>query len=514
MLYMGQQTLKYGKIKSENDFRSFVKQFSVLSILKCTYEISKEVYIKGFSIDSLKRHIIEKDVKNGNIIEQDIIIQPWQFADLIYKSIMYSNDYKGVPNLEESIFFHVLAETNEYVSFKTEELFKNFKSAFDISLFTYGFAGEQFKYQNRFNFFQSLIRELYIIFSLTKKYSSVIKPEEIVRQELGVDWKDLVLVLFVIFIDSFNHQEINKAINCLTFGSNKDKSEIFKKVTEYYSADYYYIRNNNTLGRQIFNVKPFIKTQKQGLLSASVFFNQFILEHAVFWIIRNHFLNKLKKQRQTFSNEFGHLFEYYLEELFVTYKVNYTKIPEGKEKRADWHLTIGKYNILIEQKSAILPISIKQQLTDFKTYKKEVNKIIHKALQQLDRTEKDLKIDKPIKIILCYDNYINAKILPHIFEENNCQVYNDGRYFVANVMEIEMFIEISSKNYSLFETIVKDMLRRNNRTNNETLSLLKIMKEKKYNVNSYWTSPIFDEYKNIFEEFIDENDIFKDKYRE
>lgn len=49
---------------------------------------------------------------------------------------------------------------------------------------------------------------------------------------------------------------------------------------------------------------------------------------------------------------------------------------------------IGHYDILIEQKSAVLPINIKQQLTDFNTYKKEVHKIIYKALQQLDTTEK------------------------------------------------------------------------------------------------------------------------------
>ena len=78
-------------------------------------------------------------------------------------------------------------------------------------------------------------------------------------------------------------------------------------------------------------------------------------------------------------------------------------------------------------------------------------------------------------------------------------------------MEIEMFIELASKNCSLFETVVKDMLGQNNRSNNETLSLLKIMKENKYNINSYWTSSIFDEYKNIFKEFFDNTDIFKDK---
>lgn len=506
---MSQQHLKFGIITSENDFCSFVKQFSSLGIIKSTYNLSKEVYFSGCSIESLQRHVTEKDARNGQVLEQDVLIQPWQFADLIYKSVVYSNDYKGVIDLKDNMFLLALVETNEYISFVTSNLIKELHSGFDISLFMYGFGGEQFKYETQFIFFQNLIRELYIIFTISKKYKSLINPEEIVKQEIGVEWKDLVLVLFGIFIDSLFHQDINEAVRYLAFDPGKNKEEIFKKVTDYYSADYDAIRKSN-LGRQIFYVKPYIKTQRNGLLSASVYFNQFIVEHSVFWIIRNYYLNKPKNERQTFTDEFGRLFEHYLEELFISYKVNYEKVPEEKEKRADWRLKIGNYDILIEQKSAVIPINIKQQLTDFKAYKKEVHKTIHKALTQLETTEKDLNIDKPIKIILCYDNYIDANILPHVFEED-CPVVNDGRYFVANIMEIEMFTELASTNFSLFESVVKDMLRRNTKDNGEGLSLLKIMRDNGYNKDSYWTSPIFDEYKNLLKDIKDRHKLFEDK---
>lgn len=506
---MSQQHLRFGIITSENDFCSFVKQFSSLGIIKSTYNLSKEVYFSGCSIESLQRHVTEKDARNGQVLEQDVLIQPWQFADLIYKSVVYSNDYKGVIDLKDNMFLLALVETNEYISFVTSNLIKELHSGFDISLFMYGFGGEQFKYETQFIFFQNLIRELYIIFTISKKYKSLINPEEIVKQEIGVEWKDLVLVLLGIFIDYLFHQDINEAVRYLAFDPGKNKEEIFKKVTDYYSADYDAIRKSN-LGRQIFYVKPYIKTQRNGLLSASVYFNQFIVEHSVFWIIRNYYLNKPKNERQTFTDEFGRLFEHYLEELFISYKVNYEKVPEEKEKRADWRLKIGNYDILIEQKSAVIPINIKQQLTDFKAYKKEVHKTIHKALTQLETTEKDLNIDKPIKIILCYDNYIDANILPHVFEED-CPVVNDGRYFVANIMEIEMFTELASTNFSLFESVVKDMLRRNTKDNGEGLSLLKIMRDNGYNKDSYWTSPIFDEYKNLLKDIKDRHKLFEDK---
>lgn len=507
---MSQKQIRFGKISSEDDFHSLIKKFSTSGILKSTYKVSKEVYLGGCSIDSLQRYVAERDVKSGQILEKVVLIQPWQFADLIYESIVHSNDYRGVIDLKDNMFLLLLVKTREYIGLLTKPMIEELDSAFDISLFLYGFGGEQFKYQTQFVFFQNLIRELYIIFSITKKYQSTIKPEEIVKQEIKVEWKDLILVLLGIFVNSLFRQDINEAINYLTFDPEKNKEEIFKKVTDYYSADYNSIRNSS-YKRQIFYVKPYIKTQRNGLLTASVYFNQFIVEHAVFWIIRNHFSNGPKKDKQTFTDEFGHLFEYYLEELFASYKMVYKKIPEGKKKRADWLLTIRNYDILIEQKSAILPMSIKQQLTDFNAYKQEVHKIIHKALLQLNTTEKDLNINKPIKIVLCYDDYIDANILSYVFKEDDCPVKDDGRYFVSNVMEIEMFVELASTNYNLFEIVIKDMLRRNANGNGEDHSLLKIMRDNGYNNNSYLASPKFDEYKELLKYIKDSYIFLEDK---
>lgn len=73
----------------------------------------KEVYFRGCSIESLQRHVTERDALNGQVLNQDVLIQPWQFADLIYKSVIYSNDYKGVIDLKDNMFLLTLVETNE-----------------------------------------------------------------------------------------------------------------------------------------------------------------------------------------------------------------------------------------------------------------------------------------------------------------------------------------------------------------------------------------------------------------
>lgn len=64
---MSQKQIRFGKIFSEDDFHSFIKQFSTSGILKSTYKVSKEVYLGGCSIESLQRHVTERDARNGQV---------------------------------------------------------------------------------------------------------------------------------------------------------------------------------------------------------------------------------------------------------------------------------------------------------------------------------------------------------------------------------------------------------------------------------------------------------------
>ena len=45
---------------------------------------------------------------------------------------------------------------------------------------------------------------------------------------------------------------------------------------------------------------------------------------------------------------------------FALFIIIYERIPEAEEKRADWKLALGKYKILVEQKSSLLGLLAKQ----------------------------------------------------------------------------------------------------------------------------------------------------------
>ena len=494
---MSKKCLRISELNSTEDYISFIRQFSSSLIIKKVYEISKEIYFTNLDVNNLFRHISRRDIRSGNNFEKNILIQPWQFVDLIYMSVLYSNDYRGFDDIDYDMFLLVLLQTNTYIETKTKSIIEKIQSPLDVNIFLYGFAGEQFKYQTKSIFYKNLVRELYIIFDLSHKFLGDKNFKSDIKEEIGVSWDNVILVLFGIYLNSFQEQNVSNTINFLSFSEPNDKEIIFNKVVDYYSVDYKTIKNDKDLGRQIFYSKPYIINQKNEIVSGSIFLNQFIVEHAIFWILRNFYMKKSSKENRDFITDFGFLYEKYFEEVCCHFNVNKERIPEAKTERADWKLILGDYIFLIEQKSSIYSLAIKQQLTDFDKYKSEITSKLYKGLSQLENTEKELGLGKTIKIVLCYDEYIDANILPEILSNANSPVKNDGLYFICNTMEIEMLLELSSANKQLFNVVVKDMIRRNSSISNEGVQLLKIMRDNGREINSYWLNPQFSKYKEL-----------------
>lgn len=287
-------------------------------------------------------------------------------------------------------------------------------------------------------FYKNLVREMYIMLSVSKKCNTQIDVDEIIKQEIGVEWNDLLLVLFGIYMNSFLSFSVNDTINHLSFGAGKNGKEIFDKVVKYYSATYEDIRNSK-FGRQVFYSKPFIITEDSDVVCFSIFSNQFITKHAIFWAVRNYYYHQDKLD---FTSEFGSWFESYFKEMCNAFSIELERIEECGEERADWKIDTGKFIILIEQKSTIIRQSVKQQLTDFKAYKETVFKTIVKAMSQLKTTEQAYGIDHAFKFVLCYDDYFDDNLMQYVFDDDKCSIENDGRYFLINITEMEMLMDL------------------------------------------------------------------------
>ncbi len=500
--------LEFNKINSENDFKYFIRQISTSTILKYIYELSKEVYFGGCKIENISKHVNFFDLKSKEYIHQEIIIQPWQFPDLAYYAIKFSNDYRGIKDLTRESILLILGQTNEFISLKSVADMKDLHSEFDIQLYAYGFGEEQFRYQTHLLFYNRIIRELYIILDISKKCNSKIKPEDIIELETGLSWNILITALFGICLDSFFNDSIHPSIDNIVFDPGIDKTYVFNKIMDYYLVDYDKVRTSK-FKRQVFYAKPFVKTQNDGIYTISVYLNQFIAEHALLWSLRNYYLNQPKKHQQDFTDEFGIWFERYFEELCNAFNISKERIKESDTKRADWKLEINGFIFLVEQKSSILPLNVKQQLTDFKLYKETIEKIISKAIMQLDNTKQEFMYNNSIKLILCYDDYINPNILPSYLKENSDKIVNDGRFFIVNIMEMEMLFSLASIDKSLFNIIIFDWLNRNVDGCSKGVSLYQVMRDNGFEMNNYWSSSNFTKYKNLLNSIKDRHIKFQ-----
>ncbi|MFR8015174.1 MAG: hypothetical protein ACLU48_00710 [Clostridiaceae bacterium] len=99
------------------------------------------------------------------------------------------------------------------------------------------------------------------------------------------------------------------------------------------------------------------------------------------------------------------------------------KIPEGKEKSADFYIEFEDVIFLFELKSGTMGIGAKQQVPEVDLIEKFYSRNIREAYEQLKASEKvyQQKGKRIIKVFLLYEFTNNTQImmssLPEIFEK-------------------------------------------------------------------------------------------------
>ena len=216
-------------------------------------------------------------------------------------------------------------------------------------------------------------------------------------------------------------------------------SENITNMVKYYSCSYDDLRNT-PLGKQLLYSKPFIMTQsKKTYITSNMFLLAFTLGNGLYWVVRDYYL---KRNSQHFTNTFGLLFEDYINDLGIRYctEGECAQLDRGKKKGADFLIDFGSLKFLIESKSALLPLGVKQQVPNTKQADTFFVRTIEEAYEQLNSSYNELKNNQTvpiIKIILLYDDFSNTgiveKAITSIFD-------NDPYCFVMTIRELEILL--------------------------------------------------------------------------
>ena len=445
-------------------------------------------YVKPYQVNYLDSNRIRKT--------QLVFITGWSLHNLAYQIMLYSNDYRGGRLNDENDLAMLLCATVSQEQQKERELLQGFDKNDGRTklLFLNGFWGEQSKYQIFPKHLDSFVREMYILLDIP--YSNIDKSiSDIIYEKMGYSWETIIKCLQMAWIVSVITPDVKDEKIAFSLGQGITYED-YCTIIDKYTTSYDEIRKyKDSLGRQILYTKPFVKTQKGETISVNVFLNMFLIDHCIYWIVRDYF----KEKELCFSNEFGYAFEVYFERLLhnTLNEGEYERIPEGKKKSADWIIKIDQHQFLIEQKSAIIGLLGKQQQPSVMEIVEFYKRHLIKASEQLRQSEID-NGQEFIKIILLYEDYIAPEIIGDCINRIEEWGKEGGPYWIMTIDDMEMLLQYCSSNRTDFHDLIEKKMMLDSKNSDKDTSIEGLLNEKDIFENQYLRSEQFIKYRDFY----------------
>lgn len=483
------------KAKLPHQFFVYASNFTLESMIVTISNFSYDVFKNpDDNMGKLAKKVNYEIMINKQVVKHTAdLVQTW-LIDMLY-DIVTKCDY-GKKNITQKEALHLVALYNDYIdSYEKNKIKKS-----DVWLRLYAFFGEQKKFQTSYYFKDDFAREKYILDIVSKKHHQKnifnIDVAKEFSEAVGFSTSEYSLILFTIFLMFNISNGIINSKNIVTdFKSSILSCENILKVMDFNCTTIEEFRNSN-LKRQLLYSKPIIKLNDY-YISPNPHLIQSLFVNSNYWIIRNKYQ---KRNSQQFINAFGIYFEMYVEELleYCLKPIQFKHIEENnKRKCADWLIKIGNYTFIVEQKSAISLLGIKQNQPDVEAMKKHILKNWGEAVRQLSETQHDLNISKPIKIILVYEDYYKAECLSELFDLDD-SLENDYNYWLVNIREFEMFLMTHKSSPDIFLKIVEEKIKSEQEQSTKGRELDMFLYKNGIKKNDYLRqSKIIEQYNNI-----------------
>ena len=425
------------KAKRPEEYLMFSKQYSVESIVDMISKLSICIYHEKEN----KGFFFKLKVTPYKRIH---IPQTW-LIDLLYSVVL--NGGCSVNKMDSHDLLKLLVLFNNYQCGLSH-------NKYSIALHIFGCLGEQKLFQEP-DVAVKFSREKYILENVSARVDDGIDFCQEFYEETGMDTTTYsrILSMFLCYYTTQSNTITYSILNEIAAYLSVP-NEMVLSVMNRISCIFKEIIDSN-LKRQIFYTKPIINIENTYYLS-----NPFLLLNKLidsnYWVIRDKYY---ASGSQRFINAFGNYFELYAKEVFYNTleKEFIERIEEGTEKRADWKITLDEYVFIIEQKSTLPMISIKQNETDVLAIKKQMFRCWSEAVEQLYSTERAYGLNNPIKIILSYDDYFNPEILDELFNKE-IGIENDGYYWLVSIDELEELLYLFKNNKMNFNEIMEEKI--------------------------------------------------------
>lgn len=435
-----------------SNFIQAIKKISTEKLIREFADISIEMYKK----DNFLCNLIVPNIKRYDGKKVFTQLSPWDIHRIQYHSIFNSNDYRN-SNKEYPIgqIVHLYRKFEEDDS-RTEYL----KDAewHDVNKYIFGMISEQALYQDKSWITSNFNRNYHILVgsnNIVRKLT--IGLNEIINEKFGWSVNEYISIqLFVCVLCGFGCEPLAllKKNNANKKNTVLTKSNV-ERFIKYYSCNYKDVRASN-LQMNIFYSKPFIHTDNtKAYVLSNYYLVLWMISNSIYWLIRDYYK---ELDSNEFVNAFGIMFEDYLKELAAKFLLpgKWQVIEKSKTKSADFIFDFEDAVLVVEQKSSLMHLSVKQQNPDLAAFNDFYNKVVCKAYKQLKTTSEELKLSKPIiKIILLYENIGNTGLFeasfPYIFSSNE-------NYFIMTIHELEIMFYLWSTDKYKCRNLLRIML--------------------------------------------------------
>lgn len=442
------------------DFITEIRKIPTSTVLHTFSNISIDMFRKQECQIKVPIAIMRK----GCIKRGTVLLMGWDIHSIAYHSVLNGTDYRSSsrePSVAEIINLYRGYDNENSVAGKIGTA--DVDGIFRILM---GMTSEQFMFQHLNLIFEKFNRDYYILLAAEHfEHRSELDVNCIVKEMFGYSADDYIAILMLVFWLCNQNPDPFKAMDNVKLETDSSLLSLqnLERFIQYYSCTYEDLKDTK-LGKQLLYSKPFIRTQRDGnYITSNMFLVAFMMGNGLYWLARDYYC---KRKSQHFVNTFGLLFEDYIIDLAGRYceEGECRQLPKGNKKGADFLLDLGDILFLIESKSALLPLSVKQQVPDIDQADRFFTQTIDEAYEQLVSSYEQIKETSTktiIKVVLLYDDFSNTGII----EKAMTEIFdNDSQCFVMTIRELEVLLYLHKQGSPKVDVICEKIHKQINKT--------------------------------------------------
>ncbi len=452
-----------------NEYVKLIRKYRLDSIILSISNLTRKQILENKIITK-----VELPTRFQGTEDNQFWIIPWDMMSVSFDSIQYTNDFRG----KDLDYDGMIDLQNTFRSVDDEiagEKLANIDGKDLLPYIAYGHSQEEFWMQSIHNETMNFNRNRELLLIGQDKFTEIM--EIAFKTELGLSMEEYYSSVWILYIWGLHSSDYSDLDNIVKLLSQKYEidSKALKVILDYYTGEISFFKSHR-FGKNVFLIKPFVKTNSNKTILSSVYYLLRLLSFGAYWVVRNHYY---KQDSQAFTNAFGVMYEEYFDQVLNHFLENkkFNRIEEEYGvKLVDWEIETSNFVLLVEQKTSLARMTSKTMYPRIKEMKSYFEKLSEGVIQ-LHSTRKRFESkygDKHVvKLLVLFEElYVNDIIIESIMEFVPENIDKDVLLIGTN--EFEILVELASTDEEKFEDLISEKLKldREKAADNRTFSKL------------------------------------------